>query len=594
MPTDKLREEAIRRELERVLASAGFARNERLSRFLRFVVERRLEEKDNELKESLIAVGVFGRRPDYDPKLDSIVRTEAGRLRARLAEYYAREGAGDTLVIEMPKGGYTPSFRDVESAGKRLKTWPWAKAVLTSLVLVLAAGAGWWAWGRRGPSSPIALAVLSFENLGGDPANADFAEGLTDEIISNLSVIEGLAVRSRTSSFGFKSKAHDAREAGRQLDVDYILEGSILRDHDQLRVNTQLIRVRDDFALWSGRFDRKMTDVFAIQDEISRAIVNNLRLNLGHGRRRYETDIQAYNLYLRATALSLRLGSDQKREAIDLFERVIATDDTFAPAYAGLASAYYRASSNRQIAPDEALPKMRAAAEKAIQLDPLLAEAHGAMAQVHSRSRQWDQAEKDFKRAIELNPNRSTTYVDYALDVLWELGKLDEAVRQLRLALKADPLSKEVHSSLAWALISAGQYAEAATHAGRALELDPNYLLARQLVARARFFQGKTEEAVGMLQSFGPGSAGFLGYAYAQTGRREDAEKLAASFPDWPNRQVVIYAGLGDADRVFEALDRMVVGKDERILKYLTYPELAVIRSDPRLTKLRVRLGFSK
>ena len=283
---------AARGQLERVLGSAGFARNERLTRFLRFVVERHLEGRDHELKESVIAAEIFGRRPDYNPKHDAIVRTEAGRLRGRLGEYYLGEGRGDALVIELPKGGYTPAFRQLtapygrgsESASEPAcppgpKGAVWLALALVGVVLALAATGWWWVQHK---SAPVAIAVLPLNNFSQDPANDFFADGLTGEIIRNLSIFDGLAVRSQTSSFAFKGKPRNVREAGKQLEADYILEGSVLRAGQQLRINAQLIRVRDDFPLWSGKFDRELTDVFAIQDEIARGIVNSLQIGRAH------------------------------------------------------------------------------------------------------------------------------------------------------------------------------------------------------------------------------------------------------------------------------------------------------------------------
>jgi TolB-like protein len=341
MPREQFDSEVMRQVLQRVLESPDFARNERLSRFLRFVVERSLEGRGSELKESVIAIEVFGRKPDYDPKLDSIVRTEAGRLRARLAKYYGREGSGDAIVIDLPKGGYTPVFRSNEVTPSSLqKSW-WRRFAtvrnsafgLVAVVLVALVGVGGWCWDQR-PPMPLVVAVLPLESLGGDPANNEFADGLTDEIISTLSVIEGLAVRSRTSSFAFKGKPHNVPEAGQQLKADFILEGSLLRSGERLRVNIQLVRVRDDFVLWSDQMDRELTDIFAIQDEISLGVVNNLRLKLGRAKRRYETNREVYDLYLRARAAQ---GRD---EAIEIFEQVVAKDSSFAPAWAGLARSY--------------------------------------------------------------------------------------------------------------------------------------------------------------------------------------------------------------------------------------------------------------
>jgi hypothetical protein len=199
METEGRNEQPVRQELERILSSRGFARNERLSRFLRFVIERHLDDKDDEIKESLVAVAVFGRKPDYDPKLDSIVRTEAGRLRARLTEYYAGPGSGDPLIIEVPKGGYIPFFRYPEVAPEPRKS-PHKRLVLAvALAAITLSAIGIGIRWQRPTSMPISIAVLPLDNLSREPGSDYFVEGLTDEIIRNLSVIEGLAVRSRTS-----------------------------------------------------------------------------------------------------------------------------------------------------------------------------------------------------------------------------------------------------------------------------------------------------------------------------------------------------------------------------------------------------------
>ena len=198
--------------------------------------------------------------------------------------------------------------------------------------------------------APISIAVLPLTNLSADAANDYFADGITDEIIRNFSILDGIAVRSQTSSFAFKGKPHHIREIGRQLDVDYILEGSVLRAGQQLRINAQLVRVRDDFPLWSGRYDRPLTDVFAIQDELSRNIVNQLRLKLGRGRRRYETSVEAYDYYLRARALE-NSGFSGLAASVEPFQEAIARDASFAPAYAGLAGAYVARSGHARALP---------------------------------------------------------------------------------------------------------------------------------------------------------------------------------------------------------------------------------------------------
>jgi TolB-like protein/Tfp pilus assembly protein PilF len=605
--------EAARRQLERVLASAGFSRNERLTRFLRFVVDGHLEGRDNELKESVIAVEVFGRRPDHDPTQDSIVRTEAGRLRARLSEYYAGEGKSDGLVIELPRGGYIPVFRRLEVApatapetayaGRKtghvlsrlmVRLWLMERPWLTVLVGVAAALAVLAWWRLQHHVEPIPIAVLPLTNLSRDPAYDYFTDGLTDEIIRNLSVIDGLAVRSQTSSFALKGKPN-LREAGKQLLADYILEGSVLRAGQQLRINAQLVRVRDDFPLWSGRFDREATDIFAIQDEISRGIVNSLRLKLGRGRRRYETSTEAYDLYLRALALVRQRGLSGVNESIGPFQQVIAKDPSFAPAYAGLAAAYASRSAEDRFDRAEELTNMRPAAEKAIQLDPLLAEAHDALGMAYSRDAQWQQSEESFRHAIGLDPSRSESYRHFTMFLLLPLGRIEESLRQLRVAERADPLSPRVHYSLGYVLLSAGRFDEAAGHCEK---LPGDFPAKSECVGRTRLGQGRTGEAIQILstaanEGVASGSMvwGSLGYAYGRVGRRDEAEKLAASAAT-PFNQALTFAGLGDKDRTLEALDRMAVLGPFRIGRALTFPEFALLRGDPRVKALRKKVGL--
>jgi TolB-like protein/Flp pilus assembly protein TadD len=591
MPHEEFDSEVMRRALQRVLESPGFARNERLSQFLRFVVEKSLEGRGNELKESVIAVEVFGRRADYDPKLDSIVRTEAGRLRARLAKYYGGEGSGDAIVIDLPKGGYTPVFRSNEATPSSLqKSW-WRRFAtvrnsafgLVAVVLVALVGVGGWWWGQRTPM-PLVVAVLPLESLGGDPANDEFADGLTDEIISTLSVIEGLAVRSRTSSFAFKGKPHNVTEAGQQLKADFILEGSILRSSERLRVNIQLVRVRDDFVLWSNQLDRELTDIFAIQDEISLGVVNNLRLKLGRGKRRYETNSEVYDLYLRARVAQ---GRDK---AIEIFEQVVAKDPSFAPAWAGLAGAYAVRSIQFPLDhPADELTKMRTAAERAIHLDPLLAEAHDALAMAYARNGEWKQAEASFGRALELEPNRSQTVENFALWYLRVLGRNEEALQQLRAAERADPLSSGIRSNVAEILLALGRYDEAAAICAT-VTVYPS--LTKRCLARAHLANGRTDEAIRILSdSDNPLDRGFLGYGHAQAGHREKAEKQAAA-SNYPNEQALIFAGLSDKDRTFEALERMASLGPQRVGVFLNYPEMAFLRDDPRLKSFRKKVGL--
>jgi TolB-like protein len=462
--------------------------------------------------------------------------------------------------------------------------------------VAVAAVCGWWLLGRH--SAPIPIAVLPLINLNQDPATDYFADGLTGEIIRNLSIIDGLAVRSQTSSFAFKGKSQNVRDAARQLGVDYVVEGSVLESGQQLRINAQLVRVRDDsplFPLWSGKYDRESTDVFAIQDEISRGIVNVLRLKLRRGRRRYETSVEAYDLYLRARAVSSpsRVQETQPAASIDLFEQALAKDPSFAPAYAGLAGEHAMRSGYRTTDRSEEMSNMRAAAEKAIQLDPLLAEAHDALGVAYARDAHWEQSEKSFRRALELDASSSLSHHHFAQFLLLPLGRIEEAVAQSRIAEKTDPLSPEIQFWSAYALLAAGRFEEAAAHCER---LPAGSTRKFECQGRALLGRGKIDEVIRTLEErfsgrFADSSAGYLGYAYGRAGRREEAEKVAAVNPRLLD-QALISAGLGDKDRTFEALDRMIPLGPIRIGWALTSPEFALVRGDPRVKLLRMKVGL--
>lgn len=591
--------ESARRQMDRVLASPGFVRNERLTKFLRFVVERHLEGKDGEIKETVLAVEVFGRAPDHDPKLDSIVRTEAGRLRARLSEYCLGDGKNDELVIELPKGGYVPVIRLAEPPAQEVhepsppparqkasgKAW---RVAGISAAIAAAVAFGWWRWQQH--NAPVTVAVLPLINLTQDPAHDFFADAITGELIRDLSILDGLVVRSQTSSFVFKGKSTPVRDAGEQLNVDYILEGSVMRADHRLRINAQLVRVRDDVPVWSGQYERELTDIFAIQDEISRGIVNSLRLKLGRGRRRYEASMKAYDLYLQARAMEVQRPAGQNYN-VDLYEKAIASDPSFAPAYAGLGAAYaHRSGEDRMNAwatldRGEEMARMRTVVAKAIELDPLLAEAHSAMGMVQARDGQWKDAEKSFRDALALEPNFSPARKDYVLSILWPLGRLKEALEQMQLAQKSDPLAadlRRVHSEILFAL---GRLDEGAKYCG-----DP--------CPRALVLQGNAGEAIPILEQRFDGKlevsgTAVLGRAYALAGRKADAESVAAAQPR-PLEKAEIFLALGDKNRALDAMDSAVaLGLGPvRIGRELARPELASLRDEPRIAALRKSVGL--
>jgi serine/threonine protein kinase/tetratricopeptide (TPR) repeat protein len=475
------------------------------------------------------------------------------------------------------------------TATPRRRTWT---AGAFAAVAILATGAAITSrWFRV--DTPT-IAVMPFQNLSADPSGEYFVDGLTDEIIRNLSVIDGLDVRSRTSSFVFKGRPRNVRDVGEQMRANLIIEGSVLRSDGRIRIIAQLVRVADDVPIWSRSFNGGAKDVFAIQDEISRSIVNELRLTLGRGQRRYDTNLEAYDLYLKARAHGSPVGPSEGRVAADLFQQVIEKDPSFAPAYAGLAGAAATMSINRfGIPADQAFAIMEPAAQRALELDPLLAEAHAAMGVAHARGRRWKEAEDAFRRALDLNRTLASTQINFVMSTLWPQGKVVESLRQLDAGLRADPLSVDLQQLLAYVQVSAEQYEQSVELGRRLLAADPGNPHTRQVYARALFQKGERQEAIKQLEQMGEGSHNFLGYFYGVTGRRAEAEAIAVRHKDFPARLALIYAGLGDADRVFEALEGMNAEKHPLVGIYLTYPELAFIRDDPRMQAFQRKLDLT-
>ena len=440
------------------------------------------------------------------------------------------------------------------------------------------------------------IAVLPFKNLSSEPGSDYFVDGLTSEIIRNLAVIDGLQVRSQTSSFWFKNRPRDLRAIGEQLRVNLIVEGDVLRVGERLRINAQLVLIAGDVPLWSEGFDRTMEDVFAIQDEISRAIVNKLRLTLGRGQRRYQTNLATYDLYLRARTLVARRGTESAQQAARLFEQVIANDPAFAPAHAGLADAYGAMSWELTgLSLEQGLTGMRPAAIKALELDPLLAEAHAAMGITYARERDWENARKSFERAIELNPTLTQTRTGYSHSTLLPLGQSEKAQELLGAALTIDPLSLAARRELALAQFIGGRYDDAIANVRNVLAEDPDFMFANQLLARALTFSGRPAEAIAVYESR-PANGDWerwMARAYVLAGRRLDVDRLVeAHRNEHPFRQAIISAALGDKDRTFEALDRAADLAPHRTALTLACPEMAMLRGDPRLDRLRKKLNL--
>lgn len=485
------------------------------------------------------------------------------------------------------------ALRRVRAAPRKALAGGLAAAALVFVVLAISRlGAPVSARGER-PQ----IAVLPLANLTVGAVGEDFADGLTDEIIRNLGTVRGLDVRSRASSFAFKGMRHRIADVGRQLGVGYVLDGSVTRAGNRLRVNAQLLRVDGEVPLWSERFERELTvpDILAMEDDISRAIVNSLRLALHRGQRRYDTSLETYELFLRARALAQRQGDTDPLQATKLFEKVIASDPSYAPAHAGLVLAYAYLSMNpyQSVSFDKAHAVMRAAATEAVRLDPMLADAHAALGWVHAREFQWAEAERAFRRAIELSPGLIFAYTSFSFCTLQPLGRLGDAEQLLREAARRDPFDNDVQRALARVLLQAHRPSEAIAVLDRLRHLDSDLPKVDNLLGRALALDGRLEEALPFLERrrehlLDPKSGvhPWVAFAYVKLGRRAEAERLARENDRLPFRRAIINAALGDRDRMFDGLQEMAAQEPQRLVILLRAPEFAPYRQDERFKRL--------
>jgi serine/threonine-protein kinase len=455
---------------------------------------------------------------------------------------------------------------------------------------------------RGAPGSDVRplIVVLPFRNLGTEPGSDLLVDSLTAGLIQQLGLIDGLKVTFQQSSFSLRDKRLDPAGVARQLPANLVVEGDVQISAGRLVIRAALLPGLGGHPIWTDTLNREVGsagDLTEVLTEIARTIVNKFRLKLGPMQRRYDTDIETYVTYLRSRALrDMRLS--RAREAIPLFEQVIRRDPSFAPAYAALAATYgdltmsWPNPDGFALAPREAMARMGPLTERALEIDPMLAEAHVAKAYMHALALRWADAEGSFRHAIKLDPTITAVYGDFVLSTLEPWGRLDESIATLQAALETDPLSLDLRNVLSRIQLSAGQFDAALANCQRVVAEDPDFPFAEEYCARALAAKGRTEEALTLFNKRPQYNEHGIGYIYAITGRRAEAEMLAARNAHLPNRQALIYAGLGDKDRAFEALERLAVQNPRRAGAYLSYPELRSLRNDPRIHTLRRKLGF--
>ena len=448
-------------------------------------------------------------------------------------------------------------------------------------------------------SSP-SVAVLPFKNLSADPENEYFSDGLAEEILNALSQVQGLSVAARTSSFSFKGKVIGIEEIASKLHVANILDGSVRRAGNRVRVTVQLINAKNGFQLWSERYDRQMEDIFDVQDEIARAIAEKLKLTLTSGHKRATENLEAYELYLKGRHYWHQRSPSSLNLAIQCFEQTIKLDPQYALAYAGLADCYGILRFYGWISHEAGKSPAHAAMTQAMNLAPTLWEtnfSHGFY--MFYFERDWRQAGPHFEKAIAINPRSSLAQVYYALFLTTD-GRGEEALRRMTLALQLDPLSPFIHCMASATHAVLGRFNEAEREAQQALEIHPDYLLA--LWPRGLALSGleRHEEAIAMLErgvtlSRAPYYVGHLGMGYARAGRLDDANRLLNELADRASRgeyvpalaSLFIYVGLGDVPAVRRSLAKAIEESLPALAIKLTCGELLQsLRSDPEINRM--------
>jgi len=457
------------------------------------------------------------------------------------------------------------------------------------------------------------IAVLPFENLSGNPENAYFTDGIQEEILMRLAKIADLKVISRTSTARYKSSPDNLREIAKQLGVANVLEGSVQRSADQVRVNVQLINALTDAHLWAEAYDRELTDIFAVESDIATTIAETLQVKLTGSEKaaiakRPTANTKAYEFYLKGRFFWNKRTPDGIKQAIVQFQQSIERDPNFALGHAGLADSYIALTFYNFAAPHESMPKAKESAIKALALDNTVAEAHASLAHVlMNYDWNWSAAEKEFKRSIELKPDYATAHEWYAIHYLTATGRLEEAVQEMEKALELEPASLVMNTFMGATLYYAGRYDEAIDQCRRTVEMDPNFAVAHWHLGLAyeqkQVFDAAIEEFQKAISLSGgsPLMKAALGHAYAKSQKKHEANKILGELDELSKQQYVsayevaaIYVALRNNEQAFQLLGKAYTEHSFHLVYLNVWPQFKSVSADPRFQDLVQRIGLSR
>jgi serine/threonine-protein kinase len=575
-PTPLQADDSVREHLERILISPAFQQCDRLKRFLKFIVLEAVAGRRHELKEYVIGVHVFGKEDAFDPRTDPIVRVQARRLRAKLVRYYREEGRTDETVIELPKGGYAPVFkqRDAPVLVKR--------SVSAALV------------------SRNTVAVLPFADHSVAHDLEFFCRGVREEVVHHLARFSSLRILA----------SDDARATGDKTDAAMIISGSVRRSGDRLRTTAQLIDGATGCYIWSESVDSSVTDVFAAQERIAEAIAARIEPELGDHRpgsasRRPNENLAAHNLYLQGRYYLNQRTEEGLRKALDFFERALIEDAEYAAAHAGLSDAYGLLAHYGVFGPAEAWTKAAASAASAVVLDANSAEAHTSLAHVKStQDWDWAGAEREFQRAISLDPRCATSHHWYAMSCLSPLGRLDEALDEMIVAQALDPVSSIVARDLAVIHFYRRDFETALEQCDHTVELNPHFAPAYWILGVIQEQRKDFDESAAAFQRAihlspqTPRMHGALGRTFALSGRKKLALEVLKKLETYAKERYVsplefawIQFALGETDLGFLWMQKALEDRSFDLISIKVDPRFDALKGEPRFETIARRMG---
>jgi TolB-like protein/Tfp pilus assembly protein PilF len=492
-------------------------------------------------------------------------------------------------------------------------------SVLIAGILILVALAGFFSWQHfrsraPAPAARVMLAVLPFQNLSGDPAQDYFSDGMTEEMIAQLGRLDPqhLAVIARTSVMHYKHSQEQLEEIGHELGVQYVLEGSVRRDADKVRISAQLIQMRDQTHVWARQYDRELSNLLALQGEIAREIAGGIRLTFVDDKRDEVArraslspgSYEAYDLYLKGRYFWNKRTPQGFQRAVGYFQQAIEKDPNYARAYAGLADSYALMSVYNMGPPREITPKARAAGLRAVELDERLAEAHASLAVIaQNYDWDWQTVEKEYRRAIELDPNYPTAHHWYAESLALE-GRFDEAFVEIERARQLDPLSLIIAADYGAILYFSRQYDRAIEQFRTVLDMEPNFPRAHMLelayVQKGRYAQALADIEKWRRVEDNPWSWTMLAYVYGRSGQQVEARRALEKLEELNRRRetdalsiAVAHVGIGDKEKAIAWLQKAYA--EHSISTALKVdPIFDPLRSDPRFQELMRRVGLAQ